>query len=166
MNRALRRRHRWMVAVVGIAGAALLVAALRERARMAPPPMSDLSVLAPRAGPPAGALILDRVFSPDSLLDIALWSSPEDSSRVFVGLRARGALPYPSGQVYYRPAGTAAEEATLLGPVTGKRWAWYPLPGGTIQGGGGVVIIYSPGFGSATDSGPLPPLARAGGGDR
>lgn len=159
MNRALRRRHRWMVAVVGLAGAALLAAALRERARMAPPPVSDLSVLAP----PTGALILDRVFSPDSLLDIALWSGTEDSSRVFVGLRARGPLPYPSGQVYYRPPGTSAEEATLLGPLTGRRWAWFALPDGPRMG---EVIIYSPGFGSATDSGPVPPLVRASRGDR
>lgn len=164
MNRALRRRHRWMVPVVGLAGAVLLVTALRERARMGPPPMSDLSLLTRSAGPPAGALVLDQVFSPDSLLDIALWSGTEGSSRVFVGLRARGPLPYPSGQVYYRPPGVSAEEATLLGPVTGKRWAWYPLPDGPIEGG--AVIIYSPGFGTATDSGSLPPPARAGGGHR
>lgn len=163
MNRALRRRHRWMTAVVGLAGAALLAAALRERARMAPPPISDLSVLAPSTGPPTGALIHDQVFSPNSLLDIALWSSTEDSSRVFVGLRARGPLPYPSGQVYYRPPGASAEEGTLLGPLTGKRWAWFALPDGPRTG---EVIIYSPGFGTATDSGPLPPPARAGGGDR
>lgn len=163
MNRALRRRHRWMVAVVGLAGAALLVAALRERARMAPPSISDLSVLARPTGPPTDAVILDQVLSSDSLLDIALWSGNEDSSRIFVGLRARRALPYPSGQVYYRPTGTSAEKATLLGPLTGTRWAWFALPDGPPMG---TVVIYSAGFGAATDSGPVPPQARPGGGGR
>ncbi len=163
MNRVLRRRHRWMVPLVGLAGAAFLVTALRERARMPAPPISDLSVLARSAGPPAGALVLDQVFSPDSLLDIALWSPTEDSSRVFVGLRARGPLPYPSGQVYWRPSGASLEGAALLGPLTGERWAWFALP---VEPVTGMVVIYSAGFGTVTDSGPLPQLARPGRGDR
>ena len=156
MNRGLRRRHRWMIPIVGLVGATVLVAALRERARVAP--MNDLSALARSAGPPADADILNQVLSPDSLLDIALWPSTEDSSHIFVGLRARGALPYPSGQVYWRPAGTATDKATLLGPLSGERWAWFALPDGPRPGS--MVVIYSPGFGAAVDSGPLPPLLR------
>lgn len=163
MNRALRRRHRWMVPLVGLVGAALLVTALRERTRVAPP-VNDLVVLARSAGPPEGALVLDQAFSPDSLLDIALWSSAEDSSRGFVGLRARGPLPYPSGQVYWRPPGASLEEAALLGPLTGEQWVWFALPDEALPGG--MVVIYSAGFGTVTDSGPLPQLARPGGGDR
>lgn len=146
-----------MVPLVGIVSAVLLVAALRERARVAAP-VSDLSVLARVVGPPADVLVLDQVFSSDSLLDIAVWSGTEDSSRVFVGLRSRGALPYPSGQVYLRSAGAVADDATLLGPLTGQRWAWFELPDGPQAGS--LVVIYSPGFETTVDSGPLPPLLR------
>jgi len=155
VNRSLRRRHRWMIPLVGLVGATVLVTALRERARVAP--VNDLSVLSRQVGPPADAHILDQVLSSDSLLDIALWPSTEDSSQVFVGLRARGPLPYPSGQVYWRPAGTSTEQATLLGPLSGERWAWSALPDGPRMG---MVIVYSGGFGAAVDSGPMPSLMR------
>jgi hypothetical protein len=157
MNRALRRRHRWIIPLVGLVGATVLVAALRERARVAP--MNDLSALARSDGPPTEAHILDQVLSPDSLLDVAIWA--KDSSRVMVGLRARDALPYPSGQVYWRPAGASADQAMLLGPLLGERWAWFALPDGPRPGS--MVVIYSPGFGVAVDSGPLPPVALVGG---
>ncbi len=156
MNRGLRRRHRWMIPLMGLVGAAVLVAALRERARVAP--MNDLSALARSVGPPTEARIMDQVLSPDSLLDIAIWPSAGDSIGILVGLRARYALPYPAGQVYLRPAGASANQAMLLGPLLGERWAWFELPEGPLPGS--MVVIYSPGFKTAVDSGPLPPIAR------
>jgi hypothetical protein len=156
VNRGLRRRHRWMIPLIGLLGATVFVTALGERARVAP--MDDLSALTQSAEPPADAHILGQVLSPDSLLDIAIWPGAEDSSHVLVGLRARDALPYPSGQAYWRPAGASDSQTTLLGPLMGKRWAWFALPDGPRPGS--MVVIYSPGFDTTVDSGPLPPLLR------
>ena len=164
MIRALRRRHRLMTVVVGAFSITMLALALGQRSPSQPPDGGNQ--LSP---PPAtdGAVVYHlEALSPGSPLEVEIHRPEADTEGLVLAIRSRDPLPYPLGQVYWQADGdwqTLSSEAQGLGPITGRQWARFPLPGMAAEQDG-VIVVYSPGHGAVVDGGPLR-LAEALAGD-
>jgi len=157
MIRPLRRRHRWMVTLLGVIGPAIMAAALTHRAS---PATTDLSALEPPAPENDGGRTVHLArWYPGSDLDVVI-RIPRDTTRpLTVGARRRHSRAPAGGawHLYWQAASldTLASDATLLGPLQGELWVRYPLPPAarTVDG---FLMLYSAGHGRVIGGAPLP----------
>ncbi len=157
MIRSLRRRHRWMVATLALAGTVVLAVGLVQR--QGPAVSADLSAL--ETPPPSESRVLYQrqdVF-PDATLEIEVRQLPGSTPTLQVGVRTTGPLEIAAGHLYWHPLpptdGALAEDAYLLGPVPDGRWVRYTLPVEAEQHDG-YLVLYSAGHDSVQAAALLP----------
>ena len=153
MIRALRSRHRWMTAGMGVVAIAGLSAGVASRPR--PAVMSTLpDVLLRRSSP-----TMARPNAPPRAAGDQLWKGARLHTVIYddvVELSVRSALYRPAPLVYWTPADTAGStlhpRAVLLGALTADRAPQrLPLPSPT-----GALVLFSLAHGEVFARLPLP----------
>ncbi len=167
MIRPLRRRHRWMVALVGAVAAPLYVAALLAR------PAPAVQETLPDALAPAGAMGGGSPGAPAPLTGgapggraVELPTTPPIRLRAAAGgaieATADGFVEGADLLLYWAPAegSRSIAEAFLLGALRGGERQRFALPA-AAGAGTGVLILYSLGHGEEIAYASWPASAEA-----